>query len=334
LPRIDSPLVFGIYPGGQAGSDQGVATGRPDDPERVLAALRSLQGGTAPFVVRAYDRYSDATAPSRYPRHSPERYESLAGEGRRLDLVLLFQSTAGDVPGFLEFVRAAVRRLAPLLYTVQVTEEANFTTGPDAIDGPYPRVLEALTQGVVTAREELARLGAEARVGFSVTPTFGDAADFWPTIGRMGGVAFREALGYVALDFFPDLFVPAAPDGEPGDLRSGTLALLRTMREEWLPSAGVRPDVPIHVGEHGWPTGEGRPCERQARVFERVVRAVHEVRAVLNVERYTAFALRDANSASRGGGDFWHQFGLLRDDYEPKPAFDVLRRLVAELGAR
>jgi hypothetical protein len=73
---------------------------------------------------------------------------------------------------------------------------------------------------------------------------------------------------------------------------------------------------------------------RQAQVIERVVRAVHSVRLECGVERYTAFALRDADSGRRGPGDFWYQFGLLRDDYSPKPAFEVYRRLVAELGRR
>jgi hypothetical protein len=36
--------------------------------------------------------------------------------------------------------------------------------------------------------------------------------------------------------------------------------------------------------------------------------------------------------APDGTGDFWQQFGLLRDDYTPKPAFARYARLVAELG--
>lgn len=326
-------LVFGVYPGGEAGSDEGMAQGAPDAPGRVKEALRTLSGGLAPFVVRAYVRFSDAAAPSRYPARAPDGFEALATEGRRLDLVLMFQSASGDVPGFLRFVRDAVRRHAPLLYSVQVTEEANFRSGPDAIDGPYPQVEKALVLGVAAAREELERAGCAAPVGFSVTPTFGEGAAFWPALGRRGGGVFRDALGYVALDFFPDVFAKAAPDGEPGDVRDGTHHLLRAMRNEWLPAAGLAEGVPIHVGESGWPTGEGRPYERQAQVLEHVVRAVDSLRVECRVERYTAFALRDADSSRRGPGDFWYQFGLLRDDYAPKPAFHVYRRLIAELGA-
>ena len=148
------PLVFGIYPGGLSGSDDGVAVGRPDDRILIQEALTTLQDGLTPCVVRACEGSRDAAAPS----CTPEGYERYAGDGRQLDLVLMFQSPSGDVRGFLEFVRATVRRQAPLLYSVQITEEANFVDGPPCIDGPYPRVREALL---------LLRETADATPGFS-----------------------------------------------------------------------------------------------------------------------------------------------------------------------
>jgi hypothetical protein len=39
--------------------------------------------------------------------------------------------------------------------------------------------------------------------------------------------------------------------------------------------------------------------------------------------------LRDSNS---GDPNFESQYGLLRDDYSPKPAFSVFQRLIAQLG--
>jgi hypothetical protein len=41
--------------------------------------------------------------------------------------------------------------------------------------------------------------------------------------------------------------------------------------------------------------------------------------------------LRDADSSS---SSFESQYGILHDDYSPKPAFSVYRDLVAELEAR
>jgi hypothetical protein len=106
--------------------------------------------------------------------------------------------------------------------------------------------------------------------------------------------------------------------------------VLRAFRELDLPAAGIPASVPVHVTENGWPTGPDRPAERQAAVLETVVRTVHEHRERPHLTAYEWFALRDADTAQP---DVHHQFGLLRDDYEPKPAFETYRRLVAELSS-
>jgi hypothetical protein len=49
------------------------------------------------------------------------------------------------------------------------------------------------------------------------------------------------------------------------------------------------------------------------------------------VTSYCWFDLRDSDSSS---SSFQSQYGLLRDDYSPKPAFAVYRRLVAKLTRR
>jgi hypothetical protein len=48
----------------------------------------------------------------------------------------------------------------------------------------------------------------------------------------------------------------------------------------------------------------------------------------LHVTHWELFTLRDADSSQP---DLFHNFGILRADYSPKPAFDRLRRLIAEL---
>jgi hypothetical protein len=63
-------------------------------------------------------------------------------------------------------------------------------------------------------------------------------------------------------------------------------------------------------------------------VLEAVLRAVAARRRELNVTHWELFTLRDADSSR---DDMFHQFGVLRDDYEPKPAFERLRCLFAEL---
>ena len=328
---VESPqFLFGIYPGGAAGSDDGVLAGPPDDPAHVEEALRLLQGNAQPFIIRAYERYSDADEPSRWPQCSPNDYEKYVQDGRRLDLVVMFQSKRGDVEGYLDYVRALIRECGKTLYSIQITEEANFVNGPDAIDGPYPNVREALVRGVIAAKEEARRLGSDMKVGFNSTPTFGLNAEFWSSIGALGGKNFIKALDYVGLDFFPDVFRPVAPDGEAGDLRESVIGVLETMRNDWLPAAGIPHLIPIHVAEHGWPTGPGRSDERQSISIEIAIRTIYEIRERLNIVRYMMFDLRDADSSKQ---EFFYQFGLMRDDYTSKPAFATYRKLIAELSS-
>jgi hypothetical protein len=106
--------------------------------------------------------------------------------------------------------------------------------------------------------------------------------------------------------------------------------VLQTYRERMLPLAGITAATPVRVCENGWPTGPDRPEQTQARVLETVVRAVSDLRAELNVTHWELFALRDADTS---GDTLFHHFGVLRDDYSAKPAFGVLRELIAELGA-
>ena len=181
----------------------------------------------------------------------------------------------------------------------------------------------------MAAKEELRQRGCAAQVGFNSTPTFGSAAEFWTDIGARGGAPFLQALDYVGLDFFPDVFRPVAPDGESGDLTSATLSVLETLRNVWLPAAGIPASLPIHVTEHGWATDPTRTPERQNKVIERVIRLIHDARQRLNIARYTLFGLRDTDSSKP---NFFYQFGLLRDDYSPKPAFQTYAKLIAELS--
>src|SRR3954452_18223409 len=65
-PRaVSKPLVFGVYPGGAAGSVGPSGQTRPEVPEARRHALRQLRGGVRPFVLHVYEPYtrpSDAAA--------------------------------------------------------------------------------------------------------------------------------------------------------------------------------------------------------------------------------------------------------------------------------
>ena len=141
--------------------------------------------------------------------------------------------------------------------------------------------------------------------------------------------SFLESLDYVGFDFFPDVFRRLAPDGEPGGLRTSVEAVLKHFREVNLKTGGIPVSVPIHITENGWPTGAYRSYERQVSVLETIVSVLYQHRAVFNVTHYEYHALRDADSTKP---ELMYQFGMMRDDYTPKPAFDVYRRLIAEFG--
>jgi hypothetical protein len=79
--------------------------------------------------------------------------------------------------------------------------------------------------------------------------------------------------------------------------------------------------VPIHVTETGWPTGHNRDEAKQARILQSVAEAVHDTG---EVSVYEFFSLRDGIS----DGNRQNGFGLLHDDYTPKPAFEAIRRII------
>ena len=168
--------------------------------------------------------------------------------------------------------------------------------------------------------------GATAAIGFAVTPEVNPAGGaFWPAVAQPGGSAFADAADYAGLDMYPDVFGPPVALDR---LEGAVDWLLRSFRDEVLPIAGIGPGTPIRICENGWPTGPGRTPERQADVLETILRAVHARREELNVTHWELFTLRDADSARDG---LFYQFGVLRDDYSPKPAFERLCSLFREL---
>jgi hypothetical protein len=111
-------------------------------------------------------------------------------------------------------------------------------------------------------------------------------------------------------------------------LRSAIEGVLTHFRNVSLATGGIPASLPIRITENGWPTGPDRPLERQAAVLETIVRTVYDLRHSLKITHYTFFSLRDLG----GDGIGLSEFGLVRADYTPKPAFETYRRLVAELG--
>lgn len=316
------PLTFGVFPLGLAGGPGGVASGPPDDFERIAAALERLRGGGPPLLVRMYVSWEGQASTGPVLVQIGE----LVGVPAPFDLVLCYRDRDGDVDGWADFVGQVVKAHGRSLAAVQVTGEPNLMSVPTAADGAYPRAVEALVQGVVAASAAKERSGATAAIGFAVSPEVDPAnSAFWAELDRRGGERFAAAVDYAGLDMYPDVF---GPRFDLDRLEGAVDWLLRSFREVALPITGIGADVPIRICENGWPTGLGRSEERQADVLETVLRAVDARREELHVTHWELFTLRDADSAK---DDLFHRFGILRDDYSPKPAFERLCSLIREL---
>jgi hypothetical protein len=159
-----------------------------------------------------------------------------------------------------------------------------------------------------------------------VIPSLGD--DFFESLQAMGGDEWIETVDYVGLDYFSGVWM--LPDANPPELGEAIVSLITWLRNDSLPKAGIPASVPIIIAGNGWETGPGRSSDKEAKVLEAIIKAVDGNRAACNVQGYTIFSLRNADS---NNPDVFAQFGVLYDDYSRKPAFEVFRKLIAELGS-
>jgi hypothetical protein len=331
-----APLVFGVYPGGAAGTLGPAGQSRPEVPEARSQALRQLRGGsTRPFVLHLYESYTQASDAAALPAWLAGEIAGYTADGFRIELVLAYRPAApsGDVAGFTEFVRARVRQLAPnhRVTHIQVTNEANVAGAPNAADGAYPGARDALVRGVVAAKDEARRHGrAGLRIGFNWAYQRGASeAAFFTSLGAAGGKQFADAVDWVGVDAYPGTWGPALPAGDlAAAVRSATLDAMRTLRRTLLPRAGLS-RARLHFSESGYPTGAGRSEATQRTVLRAAVRAVAAARGTYHVTDYRWFDLRDADTAD---ASFESHYGLTHDDYSPKPAFFTYRDLIARLG--
>ena len=317
-------LRFGLFPLGLAGSPGGVASGPPDDFVKIADAVQGLQGDGPPLLIRMYVSWSGASSSAGVLAQVAQLVDSNVSSW---DLVLAYRDPAGDVAGWADFVASVVERYGRQLEAIQVTGEANLTHVPAAADGAFPNATEAFVHGVLAASQAKRRHRATAAIGFAVSPEVQPAsAPFWPAVAAMAGDEIAAAVDYAGLDMYPDVFGPRLGLDQ---LDGAVDWLLRSFRDQALPIAGIGLDVPIRICENGWPTGAGRNESRQADVLESVLRCVDARASELNVTHWELFTLRDADSSK---DDLFHNFGILRDDYSPKPAYDRLVRLFAELA--
>jgi hypothetical protein len=335
-PRaVSAPLVFGVYPGGAAGTVGPAGQTRPEVPETRRQALQQLRGSARTFVLHLYESYTRPSDAAAVPSWLASEIADYTADGFRVELVLAYRPAdpSGDVAGFTDFVRARVRQLAPnpKVSILQVTNEANVAGAPDAADGAYPHARDALVRGVIAAKDEARRRGRTGlRIGFNWAYQHGAAeAAFFSSLRATGGSAFAAAVDWVGIDAYPGTWGPALVAGDrAAAVRSATIDAMRTLRSKLLPRAGLS-RAKLHFSESGYPTGPGRSETMQQTVLRAAVRTVAAARATYGVTDYRWFDLRDANTADTS---FESHYGLTRDDYSPKPAFFTYRDLIARLG--
>jgi hypothetical protein len=337
--RSAPPLVFGIYPGGGVGTVAPRGALRPEDPALRLAALERLKPRGGPFVARLYTAYDGRPAAQSLDADLLAQIGQYGAAGMRIELVLTYRpqglDAAAAVDGYVRYVRDVVRRLGPdrHLVSLQITNEVNLGGGLDASDGRFPGARDALVRGVIAAHDEARkRRFSQLRVGFSWAYERGHAADaFWHTVGRAGGRRFAAAVDWVGLDIYPGTWGPALGTGDLGGaVHAQMRQALGDLSRVHLGQAGIGDRTALRVSESGYPTGPGRSDADQALVAAAMVGAVDEVRGAYHVTDFRWFDLRDADSSV---ANVESSYGLLRDDYTPKAAFEVYRALVARRSA-
>ncbi len=308
-------MIFGVWPGVVQADlvDLAPMPCPPEDPQRTEEALRQLQGDAKAIYIRCYRHFSPGAAPHARATATPACPARYARPGRLIDLVACYQSAVPDPDGFADFVRQAVRDVAAWGGgKVQVGEELN---APAPLDGGRPGCFEAVGAGVAAALDERAWHAPEVQIGVNAA----GLADprFWAKLTAAIGPGNTGRLDYIGLDMFPDVFRPVSED-KLGAASQFLIQRLRSVTRD----LGVPEHTPIHITETGWPTGSGRDEDKQARVLPAIA---HAIGGTGDVSVYEFFGLRDG----RSDGNWRTGFGLLHDDYTPKPAYEHVRRLIA-----
>lgn len=314
-------MQFGIYAGSATGIGGALIKGKPDDSKATQTALDTLRGTASSFLVRAYLHYKGNGKSSAHTPVNPKQY---AINGRKLDLVICYQTNDTDMEDWRLFIERTIDEYGDTLGCLQITEETN-VTGGHGMDGDYAPSKQAMVYGLVEAKKMVQDRKLATLVGFSVTPSFG-TSEYWKDLGSLITPEFLRSLDYIGLDFFPDVFRPIPLD----KLEAIVEFIIQGLRERDLVTAGISKDIPIHITENGWPNGTDRPVETQVELLERIVRKIYAIKDKYNITTYEYFQLRDTNTAN---DETYHHFGMLNDDYTPKLAFKIFCKLVSEFGS-
>ena len=147
--------------------------------------------------------------------------------------------------------------------------------------------------------------------------------------------AFRQALGFVGLDFYPGSSIRRrwARRHLPQRHRPGR----GVVRDCLMPLAGARRARSRSGSPRtGSPPGPA-PGSPAGRGLSQLVSAARDYSGTFNITDYRWFNLRDSNASDTAGSlpgvaTTFATDGLLRDDYTPKPAYGAYQAAIAAFG--
>jgi len=323
-------LTFGIYPLSVAGTPFGLTVGPNDDYKKIQLALRNLQCDSNKLFPRTYLIYTKEWEAKMFSNADRYLESHLLG-----DLTIgcgdWTQNQESDIElnSWLGFIQKVINTYGSHLASLQITNEPNLSF----MEGSKPYIIPALIQGVIAAKKEAQLLNLPIQIGFgSVPESPASVPHFWSKLAKSANDTFIESVDFIGHNFYVDVF-----EDRPLSLKEIPTSIEQTLRKlrKHITLVGIPASVPIRVTENGWPTGKNpitnieRPYERQSSVLETVIRTIYDLRTELTISHYELFGLRDANSSK---DDLFHQYGIMRDDYSPKPAYATFKKLIQELG--
>ncbi|HVF77214.1 MAG TPA: hypothetical protein VNA28_02865 [Solirubrobacteraceae bacterium] len=326
-------LRFGIYPWGSVGCLNQCSPPVAENATKALSAVKRLKG-TRAFVAHIFAEYNGGSNASADGLVKEAAW--WGSNGLKVAAVLRYRpQSTGSPAGYQDWVRTQARRLAALPGTLSI-QIANEPTNPaaGAGDGSYPGVIEAIASAVPAAREEVVAAGRQdILIGFNWDSGLPPATTepFWSALKTAGGAAFTQAVGFVGVNIYPGTWTPPLSSKAPttSQIWDVMYSTLHSLRHRHMVAAGV-PQAAIIIGETGYPTSAKRSAATQERMLKTIIEAADRARTAYGVTDLYGFGLRDARSAS---GLMEDGYGVLRDDYTAKPAFNTLRSLIAQIGA-
>ena len=329
---------FGINPAGEAGALGPDGPGGARD-RRARPAPRSPSCARRGRAVRRPPQPLLLVARARRAiRHFEKLTDRYTRDGYLVELQLRYHPRP-DQEGNIDALAAtscarssAASAPNPGVRALQVTNEVNFyAIAPDASDAPTrarARRSSAASRSPTAQRERLGYEQLEIGFNWAYRTDPNREANFWnylrDTAGRSSST---RSTGSASTPIPGTIFPPVeTADG----YRDGMVNAMSVLRDCYLPIAGIPASVPIKVEENGYPTGPGRPELRAGRRDASRWSARSASSAAPTTSPTTAGST--CATTTPRSANFQHHYGILNDDYTPKPAFELYRDLVAELS--